>query len=109
MSLDGALLPSQYLGKCIVRERVSDDPADVRLPELAKMSRTRIRIDTETRRYHYPFGLMRLKRRGPMKIGYARTSTVEQIAGLEAQERELRTAGVEKVFSERVSSVAKRE
>jgi DNA invertase Pin-like site-specific DNA recombinase len=43
-----------------------------------------------------------------MKIGYARTSTVEQIAGLEGQEWELREAGVEKVFSERVSSVAKR-
>jgi DNA invertase Pin-like site-specific DNA recombinase len=34
---------------------------------------------------------------------------VEQIAGLEAQDWELREAGVEKVFSERVSSVAKRE
>src|SRR5262245_42508149 len=44
-----------------------------------------------------------------MKIGYARTSTVEQIAGLEAQDWELREAGVEQVFSERVSSVAKRE
>ena len=46
---------------------------------------------------------------GTMKIGYARTSTVDQIAGLEAQERELEAAGAEKVFSERVSSVAKRE
>ena len=46
---------------------------------------------------------------GSMKIGYARTSTVEQIAGLDAQERELQAAGAEKVFSERVSSVAKRE
>jgi DNA invertase Pin-like site-specific DNA recombinase len=44
-----------------------------------------------------------------MKIGYARTSTVEQIAGLEGQEWELREAGVEKVFSERVSCVAKRD
>src|SRR5689334_18502035 len=44
-----------------------------------------------------------------MKIGYARTSTVEQLAGLAAQERELQAAGAEKVFSERVSSVAKRE
>jgi DNA invertase Pin-like site-specific DNA recombinase len=34
---------------------------------------------------------------------------VEQIAGLEAQESELRAAGVAKVFSERVSPVAKRE
>jgi DNA invertase Pin-like site-specific DNA recombinase len=44
-----------------------------------------------------------------VRIGYARTSTVEQIAGLEAQDWELREAGVEKVFSERVSSVARRE
>ncbi len=44
-----------------------------------------------------------------MKIGYARTSTVEQVAGLEAQERALEAAGVEKLFSERVSSVAKRD
>jgi DNA invertase Pin-like site-specific DNA recombinase len=48
-------------------------------------------------------------RNGAMKIGYARTSTVEQIAGLEAQERQLRAAGAEKVFTERVSSAAKRE
>ena len=44
-----------------------------------------------------------------VKIGYARTSTVEQIAGLEAQERQLWAAGADKVFAERVSSVAKRE
>jgi DNA invertase Pin-like site-specific DNA recombinase len=44
-----------------------------------------------------------------MKIAYAKTSSVEQIAGLEARERELRAAGADKVFSERVSSVAKRE
>jgi DNA invertase Pin-like site-specific DNA recombinase len=43
-----------------------------------------------------------------MLVGYARTSTVEQEAGLEAQERDLRAAGCGKVFSERVSSVAKR-
>lgn len=44
-----------------------------------------------------------------MKIGYARTSTVEQVAGLEAQERDLKAAGVEKVFAEQVSSVARRD
>ena len=43
-----------------------------------------------------------------MKIGYARTSTVEQMAGLEAQERDLKQAGVDKLFSEKVSSVAMR-
>src|SRR4051812_41188955 len=44
-----------------------------------------------------------------MKVGYCRTSTVEQLAGLEAQERDLQAAGARKVFSERVSSLAKRE
>lgn len=43
-----------------------------------------------------------------MLVGYARTSTVEQEAGLAAQERDLRGAGAEKIFSEQVSSVAKR-
>jgi DNA invertase Pin-like site-specific DNA recombinase len=43
-----------------------------------------------------------------MIVGYARTSTVEQVAGFEAQERDLRAAGVEEVFAERVSSVASR-
>lgn len=41
-------------------------------------------------------------------VGYARTSTVEQVAGLEAQKRDLEAAGVTKLFSERVSSVAHR-
>lgn len=40
-----------------------------------------------------------------IKIGYARTSTTEQVAGLEAQERDLRAYGCEKVFAEQVSSV----
>jgi DNA invertase Pin-like site-specific DNA recombinase len=44
-----------------------------------------------------------------MLIGYARTSTVEQEAGLEAQERDLKAAGCEKVYREQVSSVAKRD
>ena len=43
-----------------------------------------------------------------MIVGYARTSTVEQIAGFEAQERELRAAGVERVFAQQISSVATR-
>ena len=36
-------------------------------------------------------------------IGYARTSTADQMAGLEAQRRELEAAGCSKVFSEQVS------
>lgn len=41
-----------------------------------------------------------------MKIGYARTSTLEQIAGLEAQMRDLDQAGCQKVFNEKISSKA---
>jgi DNA invertase Pin-like site-specific DNA recombinase len=48
------------------------------------------------------------KRRRPMNVGYARTSTTEQAAGLEAQERDLKTAGAERIFGEQVSSIAKR-
>lgn len=44
-----------------------------------------------------------------MLVGYARTSTVEQVAGLEVQRRELKAAGAEKIFVEQVSSVARRE
>lgn len=38
-------------------------------------------------------------------IGYARTSTIDQKAGMEAQERDLMAAGCTKVFSEHLSSV----
>ena len=40
-----------------------------------------------------------------MLIGYARTSTVEQEAGLEAQLRDLSAAGCEEIYSEQVSSI----
>ena len=43
-----------------------------------------------------------------MRIGYARTSTVEQQAGLDAQLAELERQGCKKVFREQVSSVADR-
>jgi DNA invertase Pin-like site-specific DNA recombinase len=43
-----------------------------------------------------------------MIVGYARTSTVEQVAGFEAQLKELEAAGCEKVFQEQVSSVTTR-
>jgi len=43
-----------------------------------------------------------------LKVGYGRTSTFEQRAGLAAQLRDLKTAGCEKVFEEQVSSVGKR-
>jgi DNA invertase Pin-like site-specific DNA recombinase len=44
-----------------------------------------------------------------MLVGYARTSTVDQAAVFEAQLRELKAAGCEKVFSEQVSSVGQRD
>jgi DNA invertase Pin-like site-specific DNA recombinase len=44
-----------------------------------------------------------------MEIGYARTSTFEQVAGLEAQQRDLEAAGCTKIFTEQVSSVAQRD
>lgn len=40
-----------------------------------------------------------------MLVGYARTSTLDQTAGLEAQLRLLKAAGCERVFEEQVSSV----
>ena len=43
-----------------------------------------------------------------MIIGYARTSTTDQQAGLDAQVRDLTAAGAEQVFAEQVSSVTQR-
>ncbi len=43
-----------------------------------------------------------------MLIGYARTSTAEQVAGLEAQERDLRAIGADKLFAEQTTSVGAR-
>lgn len=44
-----------------------------------------------------------------MKIGYARTSTLDQIAGFDAQIEELNELGCDKIFKEQVSSIAKRD
>jgi DNA invertase Pin-like site-specific DNA recombinase len=43
-----------------------------------------------------------------MLVGYTRTSTAEQEAGFAAQERDLKHAGCEGLFTEQVSSVAQR-
>lgn len=43
-----------------------------------------------------------------MIIGYARTSTVEQMAGLESQLKELEAVNCKKIYKEQVSSVAAR-
>jgi len=43
-----------------------------------------------------------------MNIGYARTSTLDQTAGFEAQIEALRAVGCDKLFQEQVSSVSER-
>src|SRR5262245_51304267 len=43
-----------------------------------------------------------------MQFGYARTSTLEQEAGFDAQRRDLVRAGADKVFAEQVSSLGNR-
>lgn len=44
-----------------------------------------------------------------MLVGYARTSTVVQDAGLEAQVRDLKSYGCEELYQEQVSSVGERD
>lgn len=44
----------------------------------------------------------------PSIVGYARTSTHDQVAGLEAQKRDLLAAGCQHICAEQVSSVAER-
>ena len=44
-----------------------------------------------------------------MLLGYARTSTTEQEAGLDAQRRDLEAAGCGKVMAEQVSSIGTRD
>jgi DNA invertase Pin-like site-specific DNA recombinase len=51
---------------------------------------------------------VQLRQETDLKVGYGRTSTFDQKAGLDAQLRDLAAAGVEKIFSEQVSAVGKR-
>lgn len=44
-----------------------------------------------------------------MRVGYARTSTLDQTAGLEAQRRELQQARCEKTFEEQVGATTPRK
>jgi DNA invertase Pin-like site-specific DNA recombinase len=44
-----------------------------------------------------------------MLVGYGRTSTIDQQAGIQAQERDLSAAGCGKLFIEQVSSIGKRQ
>src|SRR3954467_12077309 len=49
-----------------------------------------------------------MRRRKPMIVGYGRTSTTDQTAGLKSQERDLKAAGAAKLYTEQVSSVGQR-
>src|SRR5215204_3793197 len=49
-----------------------------------------------------------LRQESRLKVGYGRTSTLEQQAGLDAQFRDLAAAGCEKIFAEQVSALGKR-
>jgi DNA invertase Pin-like site-specific DNA recombinase len=44
-----------------------------------------------------------------MIVGYSRTSTTEQVAGLEAQERDLKAAGCERLYQEQTSATGPRQ
>ena len=54
--------------------------------------------------YHYILDIYDT-RIDSLLVGYARTSTLDQKAGLEFQQHELNAAGCEKIFTEQVSSV----
>lgn len=52
--------------------------------------------------------LDQLRQEPALKIGYGRTSTLDQIAGMDAQLRDLTAAGCEKIFTEQVSAIGSR-
>jgi len=57
---------------------------------------------------HFGSSPHRLLCASELKFDYGRTSTLEQQAGLDAQIRDLKAAGCDKIFSEQVSAVGKR-
>src|SRR5215469_10140052 len=76
---------------------------------MARKSRSNnIVVDLSDKHSHNVSKPNRTFRRPTMLVGYARTSTADQQAGLDAQIRELKAAGCTKMFSERVSSAAQR-
>ena len=76
-----------------------------------KLNKTRLnemRLEISDATPHIVHEPSRTKRRRKVLIGYARTSTSDQTAGLDAQQRDLTAAGCERVFREQVSSVSAR-
>ena len=74
----------------------------------AKSSPNRVVLDLSDAQSQNVLKSNRTRKRLAMLVGYARTSTADQVAGLDAQVRELKAAGCTKLFSEQVSSVARR-
>lgn len=78
------------------------NPSSVSLPY-------KFRLDFDSRRATLPMDHVIGGHDEPgISVGYARTSTVDQQAGLDAQLRDLKAAGCEEIFSEQVSAVAQR-
>jgi DNA invertase Pin-like site-specific DNA recombinase len=78
-------------------------------PSPGDMCPNRIRFDFWNNPFHKVFNTVEHEEvRVGVVVGYARTSTTEQLAGMEAQRRDLRAAGATKLFSEQVSSLAPR-
>ncbi|MDQ0511711.1 recombinase family protein [Ancylobacter amanitiformis] len=94
------------------------DPLERLLKQQEKLERQRARLEREAAAAaakHEAGGVFEPGPRGtpmpgpaPILIGYGRTSTAEQEAGLEAQRRDLETAGCGRVFTEQASSVGTR-
>jgi hypothetical protein len=66
----------------------------------ARLAFTRSAISSELRAFADSRYLRQRDKEIGLKVGYARTSGVEQQAGLDAQFRDLKAAGCEKIFSE---------
>jgi hypothetical protein len=76
------------------------------LQNRSHMNHRHLRIDF-SHKVVYHFENLGLERTG-MLIGYSRTSTTDQVAGFEAQKRDLEAAGCAEIFSEQVSAFQKR-
>jgi DNA invertase Pin-like site-specific DNA recombinase len=76
-----------------------------------KLNKTRLnemRLEISDATPHIVHEPSRTKRRRKVLVGYARTSTSDQTAGLDAQQRDLTAAGCERIFREQVSPVSAR-
>ena len=73
-----------------------------------KLRPNNIILDLRDEGSHKVLRSSRTRKRHPMLVGYARTSTADQTAGLDAQQRDLKAAGCGKVFAEQTSGISHR-